>query len=421
MDIIGSEDKFILQHSGEIVIPPSFPRLYGPIIGSKALGVYLSLSSIPSSMAPHEASELLRCCWSTLQELQGALNMLEGIGLVASFKDTTSNTYCLMMNSPLPAETFLSSELLSRQLSNSLGEENFQIIKDEFLGNKLPLDTFTMIGAKFEDVYGLFPKRKIVKPRVAFDRSKFSQGFFSTSGFNVGSLSENEIKKIALLSAFYSVDNEVAGQIAAQSFTPFEKTGNRIDFKAFEDSLSQLSIGLPYVRKKYVKSPVGKDNHSNKADTIRKLDTLSPIEYLSNVQGGGAISQSDKLLVRKVSVEMGLSFSATNGLLSFALDKFHNNLPPKYVETMAGVLLRNRISTSRDAIEFLTSYEIENRKRKEEKDTKSDYSRRYGKPGESQDANIDDDELQPTQVKTKEELRKQMDEVMRRIYGPDSK
>lgn len=421
MDIIGSEDKFILQHSGEIVIPPSFPRLYGPIIGSKALGVYLSLSSIPSSMAPHEASELLRSCWSTLAELQGSLTLLEGIGLVDSYKDGKAGVYCLLMNPPLPAESFLSSELLSRQLSNSLGEEDFKSLKAELLGNRLPLDTFTRIGAKFEDIYGLFPKRKLVKPRVVFDRSKFEQAFFSSSGFQAKSLSEDEIKKISLLSSFYSVDDEVTGQVAAESFSPFGKMGNRINFETFEQSLSRLSKGLPYLHRKAEKSPVGKGNHSSKADTIRLLDSISPTEFLSNVQGGGAISKADQALAHKVAVEMGLPFPATNGLLSFALDKFHNTLPPKYVETMAGVLLRNRISTSRDAIEFLTSYEMENRKRKEEKDAKSGSYRRYGKMDDNQDANLDDDEPQPTQTKTKEELKKQMDEVIRRIYGSDSK
>lgn len=64
---------------------------------------------------------------------------------------------------------------------------------------------------------------------------------------------------------------------------------------------------------------------------------------------------------------------------------------------------------------------MENRKRKEEKDAKSGSYRRYGKPDDGQDANLDDDEPQPTQTKTKEELKKQMDEVIRRIYGSDSK
>ena len=293
--------------------------------------------------------------------------------------------------------------------------------KAELLGNRLPLDTFTRIGAKFEDIYGLFPKRKLVKPRVVFDRSKFEQAFFSSSGFQAKSLSEDEIKKISLLSSFYSVDDEVTGQVAAESFSPFGKMGKRINFETFEQSLSRLSKGLPYLHRKAEKSPVGKGNHSSKADTIRLLDSISPTEFLSNVQGGGAISKADQALAHKVAVEMGLPFPATNGLLSFALDKFHNTLPPKYVETMAGVLLRNRISTSRDAIEFLTSYEMENRKRKEEKDAKSGSYRRYGKPDDSQDANLDDDEPQPTQTKTKEELKKQMDEVIRRIYGSDSK
>ncbi|HIU45150.1 MAG TPA: hypothetical protein IAC52_02505, partial [Candidatus Enteromonas pullicola] len=166
------------------------------------MGVYLSLSSIPSSMAPHEASELLRCCWSTLQDLQGSLTLLEGIGLVDSYKDEKAGVYCLLMNPPLPAESFLSSELLSRQLSNSIGEENFKELKSQLIGAKLPLKTFARIGSKFEDNYGLFPRMHKAKTVLLFDKSKFDKAFTSTSGFSANTLSDDEIKKISELSAF---------------------------------------------------------------------------------------------------------------------------------------------------------------------------------------------------------------------------
>lgn len=400
MDIIGSEDKFILQHSGEIAIPPSFPRLYGPIIGSKALGVYLSLSSIPSSMAPHEASELLRGCWSTLQDLQGSLTLLEGIGLVDSYKDEKAGVYCLLMNPPLPAESFLSSELLSRQLSNSLGEGEFKTLKLELLGEKLPLDTFVRIGSRFEDSYGLFPNKQKIKTLVRFDRSKFDKSFALSSGFQASSLSDEEIRKISELSAFYSVDDDAVGQVAAGSYSAHEKFGNRIDFQSFEKSLGIIANGLPYLRKRAKSSVLSKDNTSRKADAIRLFDSVSPIEYLSYVQGGGQISRFDAALARKVSLQMGLSFPATNALLSFTLSKFHDSLPPKYVEDMAGVLLRNDITTSREAIEFLVSYEKSLAKKKKEKQEynskwhRSQYSDqgKYSDDGEESKASTDSDD-----------------------------
>ena len=402
MDIIGSEDKFIIQRSGEIVIPPSFPRLYGPIIGSKALGVYLSLSSLPPSMAPHDASELLRCCWSTLAELQGSLTLLEGIGLVDSYKDGKAGVYCLLMNPPLPAESFLSSELLSRQLSNSLGEEGFKALKLELLGERLPLDTFVRIGAKFEDSYGLFPNKQKFKTLLRFDRSKFDKSFASSSGFQASSLSDEEIRKISELSAFYSVDDDAVGQVAAGSYSAHEKFGNRIDFQSFEKSLSMIANGLPYLRKQAKSSVLSKDNTSRKAEAIRLFDSVSPIEYLSYVQGGGQISRFDAALARKVSLQMGLSFPATNALLSFTLSKFHDALPPKYVEDMAGVLLRNDISTSREAIEFLVSYEksiAKKKKERQESNTKwrrNQYSDQENDSDDGEDSKVsadsDDDE-----------------------------
>ena len=421
MDIIGSEDKFILQHSGEIVIPPSFPRLYGPIIGSKALGVYLSLSSIPSSMAPHEASELLRCCWSTLQELQGSLTLLEGIGLLDSYKDGKAGVYCLVMNPPLPAERFLSSELLCRQLSNSLGAEAFSALRRELLGEKLPLDTFVRIGSRFEDSYGLFPSLGEASLNIGFDRSKFERSFASSSGYSAKSLSEEEVKKASELCAFYSIDDGAAGQYAADSYSPYKAMGQRIDFDAFEKRLAQAASGLSYLRRPAKKSEVGKDNHSNKAEAIRLLDSVSPTQYLSFVQGGGAISKADQALAHKVAVEMGLPFPATNGLLSFTLTKFDNTLPPKYVETMAGVLLRNDISTARDAIEFLRSYELSNRKRKQQKQG-GPASRSYIKPAEKEDIPAQKEaEHNPDEGKSHQQLQQEMDEMMREIYGPDSK
>ena len=421
MDIIGSEDKFILQRSGEIAIPPSFPRLYGPIIGSKALGVYLSLSSIPPSMAPHEASELLRGCWSTLAELQGSLTLLEGIGLVDSYKDGKAGVYCLVMNPPLPAERFLSSELLCRQLSNSLGAEAFSALRRELLGEKLPLDTFVRIGSRFEDSYGLFPRLGEVSLNIGFDRSKFGRSFASSSGYSAKSLSEDEVRKAAELCAFYSIDDAAAGQIAAEAYSPYKRMGQRLDFAVFDKKLSQAASGLSYLRRPAKKSEVGKGNHSDKADAIRLLDSVSPTQYLSFVQGGGAISNADRALAHKVSVEMGLPFPATNGLLSFALTKFDNTLPPKYVETMAGVLLRNDISTARDAIEFLRSYELSNRKRKQQKQG-GPASRSYIKPAEKEDIPAQKEaEPNPDEGKSHQQLQQEMDEMMREIYGPDSK
>lgn len=325
--------------------------LYLPLIGAMGVGVYSALF--------HLAKEgdgkvrffdgLFSFLGANPGPLVDSLSKLEAVGLIRTFKtDGEPRLFDFLLFPPLSPESFFASYALSHKAKQALGE-GYGAWRSLLLSSASAEGK--EISASFGSVYS--PDPKSIGPKTGFSRDEFASGL-SSVGNSIRQISDDELSYCADVAEFYSLPSSVAGCNAAECLDPNAKFGERLNKERFEYLCSE-SYRYPHLRRgEGEKSEVGKS--TNKMKAIRLYDQMKPITFLSYRQNGGKISPNDLSLLRTLRFDMGLSDPVINALLAFTLDVKKNTLPPKYVTMMAGILKRNDIKTSRDAIEYLVQY-----------------------------------------------------------------
>lgn len=129
--------------------------LYMPIIGSKALTVYMLFDSLinrsnfESNILKH--SDILDLLGFKLDVFITSKKILEGIGLLSSFKN--EETYLYILRQPLSPKNFLKSNVHGLMLYSKIGEELYNFLRDKFSIKKLDIKAYENISASFDDVF----------------------------------------------------------------------------------------------------------------------------------------------------------------------------------------------------------------------------------------------------------------------------
>lgn len=366
--------------------------LYLPLIGAMGVGVYSALFHL--AKGENGKVRFFEGLFSFLDVNPGplvdSLSKLEAVGLIRTFKtDGEPRLFDFLVFPPLSPESFFASYALSHKAKQVLGD-GYGAWRSLLLSNASAEGQ--EISASFGCVYS--PNSKSIGPKTGFSRDEFASGLSSVGG-SIRQISDDELSYCADVAEFYSLPSSVAGCNAAECLDPLAKFGERLNRERFEYLCSE-SYRYPHLRRgEGEKSEVGKS--TNKMKAIRLYDQMKPVTFLSYRQNGGKISPSDLSLLRTLRFEMGLSDPVINALLAFTLDVKKNTLPPKYVTMMAGILKRNDIKTSRDAIEYLVQYGKQSYGRKKE-------------AGGAYAATNEAPKPKPTQTKKEKDAEEEIDE-----------
>ena len=93
------------------------------------------------------------------------------------------------------------------------------------------------------------------------------------------------------------------------------------------------------------------------------MESLSPKEFLTILQGGASPASSDLRLIEDLSANFHLTPGVINALIDYVLTVNNNVLSRAYVEKIAASLAREGITTVLDAMNYLKKIKKGSRKK----------------------------------------------------------
>lgn len=345
----------------------SMTDLYLPLIGPHAYAVFFSLRS--EGRTPSTHTHLLKKLQLSPGQFYQAMLPLEAMGLVKTYyqEDGRAHYFIYCVRSPLDPRRFLSDVLYRGMLEKYLGKDalkalfqkykvdepvggsGFEDVSESFKAFFSPNLSDPLFGASFSETRAEDGR---AHANVDFDFRVFEKSI-SEKGIASDSLSQKEIEKIERLSSLYCLAPSSMGDFVSDCYKGYEAYGNRIDFTSLEKRCRN-SLSFPYLHQENSEESQISSSSVN-ANLIRVMERLSPSEFLSYLQKGHKPSGSDLKLVSHLASDIGLSNSAINALLFFALQKNDNQLPYNYVDKVGASLVREGCQSARDAWEYLRS------------------------------------------------------------------
>ncbi len=362
---------------------------YAPIISLKSVMIYIGLRSQVGE-EEKEFSSLYSLFQVTEGEFVNALESLEAIGLIKTYllKKTYNNAFSFALFSPRSPLEFSSNILLIGTLKKFTDSQYIEHLEKKYQLDPLPDGyqdvsekfqdhfTFDFNGENFNELSRQLSGRKTSTISLYFDRKKFiAKMLDEIPSFKETSLSKAEYIKIARYAALYNYDEETIASFLSSSisvYNPNKKYGDSVDFQALE-RLCLDNDQREYLHKQI--TPVNSEVHGDSpiASTIRAMDRLSSIDFLSKLQRGGKPATNDLKLINTLSADMGLPDNVINALIFYVLKMKNNVLNNAYVEKLAGSLAREGCQTALDAFNYLenTSTGMKSGKKASKKEDKA--------------------------------------------------
>lgn len=376
--------------------------LYAPILGIKAIGVYFALSNIePGEVISHQS--LFTRNQLSAGEFIAALSGLEAMGLLQTYKKSEAEyqLYCYCTYSPRTPREFLGNELLAGTLAKYVGETALEALANKYQTEDVPQEyenvsqTFQgFFSPDFSDpIYGESAKdtggRKLGSINTGFDRNAFMKALRAIDPrFTFDSFSKVEFVKIARISALYNYEESAIAGFVREAFLFNKPMGERLNAKHLS-KLAEENYKFSYLRKTPSKSSEAHGD-SELARSIRQMETMTPVEFLSKLQKGNKPAKPDLDLINTLTVEMGLSAPVCNALILYVTTTNNNTLPASFTQKVAGSLVREGVETVVDAI----NYFAETSKTKAKKETNAKTGKKSPKVEE-----------EPIAEEVKEEIR----------------
>lgn len=387
-------------------------NLYQPMIGYEALSLYMTLWSEAnnekvSPLCTHEQIFLrMRIPAGAFVE---ARKYLEATGLLRTFiaQGQDFKIYHYELYAPKSPRGFFDDTLLYGMLIKSIGEKNATRLKNIYLVNPKQ-DYGEEITATFAEVFhpqfndeafveaagedNKVKGRNAGKIKGQFSYELFFQALKEISQIKESAFSKEEMKEIERLATLNGVNEKETALIVNQLYDPSQPKGQRIDFDKLARIMQEKTDG------KYRRRRNGRVNEtepnltSGETDLAKKInlmETKSPKEYLSYLQGGTKPASADLKLINDLSKNYGLPNAVINAIVDYVLYKNDNVLSRPYAEKIAVSLVRENIRTAVDAMNYLRKVDKKARNKKSRKTVMQVLETEHKDKDNSEDKNKD--------------------------------
>lgn len=367
--------------------------LYQPIIGADAVSLYFSfcmyldkLEVLSQAWNHHHLMTILRL---SLETIVVAREKLEAVGLLKTYiKKGEMNEFVYEIYSPLSAYEFFGNPLLSTILYNNVGDKEYERLTSIFSLPKINLKEYEDITCKFQDVFEpeditnfeqlLLDVRKSHKNKLEIMATINLEHILNAipeEMLNIRSITSETREFLYRISFVYGFsDNELIHLL--QSSLTLKRTIdkealmiNARNYYKFEHFGALPSLALKtqpeYLRKKNITTNL-------RDKKIYEFETTSPYDYLYSKHVGKRLTDTEIQILSYLLCEMCLNPGVVNVLLDYVLQESGNKLVPTYVETIAGLFSRSKITTVEQAMKLA---ETEHKKRLEKEKKKSSRKR----------------------------------------------
>ena len=360
--------------------------LYLPLIGQRAYSVYHFLYEESKRMTHFHhycgLSRLTSYLNISLDQLENACKMLEGIGLLRTFRQSEEKTiYLYVVQHPLSLNKFLHNQVLVQALRHTLGEEQLNITIHCFKSSHENRNDYEDISSRFTDVYSVdlsnaralsfkdVDEESYEEFHVEYDLSLFYESL-RDYGIPHKKIAAHEdlIKQLAII---YSLDALTLASVVRESYHNQEIDTRLLREKAKNVyKMNSFSTLKEIYRTQPDQFKMNSHSHSALDQHLLYLETISPYELLKRKQGGGKPVLHDLSIAETLMVELGLNPGVVNVLIELVMGINNNKLPRSYCETIGASWARRRIHTVKQAYE--QAMRIRKGKQEEEEEKKEE-------------------------------------------------
>lgn len=342
--------------------------LYGPIIGSNAVSLYLTLwrdldrySFVSIDYSHHHLMTILKLSLETIKE---ARKSLEAVGLIRTyFQNGNPNSYVYELYSPMNPKEFFANPIFNVVLYNNIGSSEYDLLKKEFSIMNFSLKDYEEITSSFDEVYKSSSDMDYsfeANGRNTISLSMLDQIDFDLleSSMPKGLVNNHTFPKrmkelINELSLVYQEDTLTMVEIIRQCINEsgfIDKDNLRIECRKYyqynhHDKLPTL---VYRTQPEYLKNPAG--DTSKKGRIIEVFETTSPYDFLKSKYPSGEPTARDLKLLEYLLVDIELKPAVVNVLIDYVLKQNNNKLNNAFIETIAGQWKRLGIETAKDAM-----------------------------------------------------------------------
>lgn len=321
-------------------------KLYQPLMGYEAYALYLTLAD---NFEFNRFKNLVKVMNMNLNKIKANLDILEGLGLLNTYlkKEETYHIFHFIVRKPVNTLKFFNNPLLVNKLAESVGNDFFFKLKDQFAKDKFIKSEYKEITKKYNEVFPLNFDVDLVDEQQAFIVNPVAK-IKSDLDFKVlkQALKEYDLQMLLLNNEYkhyfemlfieyqLSIDELVEAILVSL-------VGKEVDLKALENYLKQI--------KKYREDQCElKKIYLKKLESDNIYDSLSVYEYLQRWQDIYKIDLND---YRKVEVIMN-KYPLNNGVYNYlieALIKKQNSLNITYLEKTAKTWFQKNVSDIKQA------------------------------------------------------------------------
>ena len=343
--------------------------LYEPIIGPIAVSLYLTLWAdldkleiMSKDFTHHHLMTILK---TKLVDIENARKSLEAVGLLKSYikRNDNINEYLYELYSPLSASEFLNHPVLSVLLLNNIGENEYNIILNNYKRHTFSKGDYEEITSSMnetfksvnESVYeeNIRSVKKLgvnIESSIDFEllESTLPKGLVTSKTFN--KKTRDLINQLAFIYNIDSIKMSEFIRLVIDEYGIINKDKLRISTrKNYEyNNNGSLPTIVYRTQPEYLKSPSG--DLSNRGKMIHVFENTKPYDFLKSKNRGIKPTSRDLKLLEHLAVDFDLPPGVINVLVDYALLVNNGKLNSAYLETIAGDWSRRNVKTVEDAM-----------------------------------------------------------------------
>lgn len=343
--------------------------LYEPIIGPIAVSLYLTLWAdldklelMSKDFTHHHLMTILK---TKLVDIENARKSLEAVGLLKSYikRNDNINEYLYELYSPLSASEFLNHPVLSILLLNNIGENEYNIILNNYKRHNFSKSDYEEITSSMNETFksvnesiyeeNIRSVKKLgvnIESSIDFEllESTLPKGLVTSKTFN--KKTRDLINQLAFIYNIDSIKMSEIIRLVIDEYGIINKDKLRIATrKNYEyNNNGSLPTIVYRTQPEYLKSPSG--DLSNRGKMIHVFENTKPYDFLKSKNKGIKPTSRDLKLLEHLAVDFDLPPGVINVLVDYALLVNNGKLNSAYLETIAGDWSRRNVKTVEDAM-----------------------------------------------------------------------
>lgn len=354
-------------------------ELYQPLIGSTAVMLYLTLLKQKRNENDEEFvfthEYLMGLMQLSPNNLLTARHALEGVGLLRSYEkqEGDSRYFIYVLYAPKTPKAFFDDVLFKGLLVQMLGQKEAKRLASHYQVDLEIEKDFKEVSASFVDIFNpnyddpSFKKdfgkniidHEVGRPKIDFSEELFFKHIESNTNILKSAFTKKDMREIERLATLFNLSEVTMASIVADCYMPHSNP--HFDYSMIADKAKE-QCRYPFLQRKAKKSEI--NGESELANKVRMMESMTPEEYLRVLQGGAKAATSDLYITESLATNYGLPNGIINAIIEYTLHKNNNVLSKNYCEKLAASIVRERLETAIDAMNYLNKVNVSSRGRK---------------------------------------------------------